>query len=138
MIDKFLTKIIQQNKITKQIIVVSSDIIVCYLSFLVSIYLLNFNFNLNYIQIDFKNFIIQLLFIPLFYYFKLYSSLFRFTDFKTIIDSLKAILIYKLIIIFLANIFDYNELFLLQVNIIHFFITQDDSKLVYTPSWNWS
>ena len=122
MIDKFLTAIVQQNKITKQIIVVSSDIVVCYLSFLISLYLLNFTFTLDEIQIDFKNFIIQLLFIPLFYYFKLYSSLFRFTDFKTIIDSLKAILIYKLIIIFLANIFDYNELFLLQVNIIHFFI----------------
>ena len=42
MLDKFLTIIVQQNKITKQMIVVSSDIIVCYLSFLISLYLLNF------------------------------------------------------------------------------------------------
>ena len=84
------------DKFWKQVIVLLVDIIICTLSLILAYYL-----RLEYVSFlynDIKVFVISyLIFIPIFIFFGLYNTIFRFSGINTLTRILYAVIFYMLI-----------------------------------------
>ena len=97
---KFIKKLLNINLLYKKVIVASSDIIICFLAFFISVYMrigkLD-QFHSNYFIVSFVSMVIM---FYVFYKFKMYDVIFRHYDHRALKLTIKAVFIYAIIYCF--------------------------------------
>ena len=113
-----LEKILSLHRIYKQLIVILYDLTISFFSiFLGYLFVSNFN-DLNFQEILNLTFISVVCFISIFYLMGLYSSIFRYIDFNSLIKILISLLLYFVLI----NIFIKISLLSINYEIIYIHI----------------
>ena len=109
----FLPKLLLLNRLSKELIALSVDVLLCFMATMLSLYFITDGFNFFSFELI-KFFLISLTFIPIFYIFKIYKVIFRFISFSLILRIYISIFFYIFVLLFVLE-------FLKILNIVYVF-----------------